>query len=184
MATAKQLAANRRNAAKSTGPRTRRGKDAARKNAYRHGLSISVTSLPASEPRVESLARKVAQQDQVALADARALAAAQLDLERVQRTKVALINRLYVFGALEAQYIFGSVADEVRYLKLMIYGKVSHFPQPPDPSLTMPPEGPERMAEAVLRSLAELKKLDRYERRALARHNRLIRAIIQAKTRC
>lgn len=38
MATRKQIAANRRNALKSTGPRTARGKAFARLNALRHGL--------------------------------------------------------------------------------------------------------------------------------------------------
>ena len=38
MATIKQIAANRRNALKSTGPRSERGKAFARLNALRHGL--------------------------------------------------------------------------------------------------------------------------------------------------
>lgn len=181
MATARQLAANRKNARKSTGPRTRAGKDTARKNAYRHGLSTSATSILAFEPQVEQLAKKIAKADQVDLADARALAAAELDLDRVQRVKAALINRLYVFGALDPQFIFGSLRQEVRYLKWILWGVVANFPEPPDPSITMPPEGPERMAEAVVRSFPELLKLDRYERRAIARRNRAIRVIIQEK---
>src|SRR5664279_3770431 len=39
MATEKQIAANRRNARKSTGPRTERGKERSRQNAFRHGLT-------------------------------------------------------------------------------------------------------------------------------------------------
>ena len=39
MATEKQIAANKRNAARSTGPRTTSGKDRARMNALRRGLS-------------------------------------------------------------------------------------------------------------------------------------------------
>jgi len=39
MTSAKQIAANRRNALHSTGPRTEKGKDRSRRNALRHGLT-------------------------------------------------------------------------------------------------------------------------------------------------
>lgn len=47
MATDKQIAANRRNAMKSTGPKTEHGKLRARQNAFRHGLTAEtvVTAL-------------------------------------------------------------------------------------------------------------------------------------------
>src|SRR5689334_24980060 len=39
MATENQIAANRRNARNSTGPKTEQGKRRSRRNAYRHGLT-------------------------------------------------------------------------------------------------------------------------------------------------
>jgi hypothetical protein len=49
MATEKQIAANRRNAARSTGPRTTLGKGRSRMNALRHGLSYVGRDLPTLE---------------------------------------------------------------------------------------------------------------------------------------
>jgi hypothetical protein len=47
MATQKQIAANRRNALKSTGPRTERGKSFTRLNSLRHGLRAQPGALSA-----------------------------------------------------------------------------------------------------------------------------------------
>jgi len=46
MSSEKKIAASRRNALKSTGPRTREGKAVSRLNALRHGLRASKTILP------------------------------------------------------------------------------------------------------------------------------------------
>jgi hypothetical protein len=50
MATAKQAAANRRNAAKSTGPRTKSGKARSRRNALKHGLSAEQVVMLGEDP--------------------------------------------------------------------------------------------------------------------------------------
>ncbi len=53
MATKRQIEANRRNARRSTGPRTEAGKDASKRNAARHGLSGAGAVLP--EEMVEAI---------------------------------------------------------------------------------------------------------------------------------
>jgi hypothetical protein len=181
MPTEKQLAANRRNARNSSGPRSSNGKARVGKKAYRHGLSINSSSGPAFEKQVERLALKFAKVDHIDLADARALAAAEFDLDRVARVKTALINRMHVFGAFDSQLLFSSTAREIGFLKLMLFGKMPGFPPLPDPSWSMPKEDPKRTLEAIRRALPELKKLERYEKRAFARRDLAIRAIVKNK---
>ncbi len=50
MATVQQIEANRRNALKSTGPRTPEGKEAVRLNALRNGLRARTVVLPGEDP--------------------------------------------------------------------------------------------------------------------------------------
>jgi len=52
--------ANRRNAKKSTGPRTGAGKSRVATNAHRHGLAVLIAALPELETRVTALARRIA----------------------------------------------------------------------------------------------------------------------------
>ena len=76
MATERQIAANRRNAGKSTGPRSGAAKKRASRNAYRHGLSLSLTSSAAIAKRLDALARKIAgnRKNEIILERARAAA--------------------------------------------------------------------------------------------------------------
>src|SRR5262245_52138256 len=73
----------------------RRGKTRASRNAYRHGLTLSITSTAEYAKHLETLVRKIAgdTKDAVKLERARAIAEADLELARVRRAKVALIER-------------------------------------------------------------------------------------------
>ena len=168
MASERQIAANRRNAAKSTGPRSRAGKMRARHNAYQHGLATSPISSAAVAKQVEKLARKIAgkTKDAIVLEHARDIAQATFDLARARRVRVALIERAAALGTLETPPLFNSVRE-----------KTPTLPERVDQSATMPSEDLERTAEAVRRALPELIKLDRYESRAAARRDKAIRNI-------
>ena len=52
MATAKQAAANRANAQRSTGPRSLEGKRRVAQNALKHGLTAEAATLPDEDPQV------------------------------------------------------------------------------------------------------------------------------------
>jgi hypothetical protein len=65
MASKKQIAANRANAKKSTGPRTAEGCARSSRNAYRHGLSLPMTLDSEAQMAVDALARAIAGKPQV-----------------------------------------------------------------------------------------------------------------------
>jgi hypothetical protein len=174
MASERQIAANQRNARKSTGPRSRAGRKRARRNAYRHGLGVSITSSAAFAEQLDKLARKIAgdTENAMLLERARAVAQAELELGRVRQAKVALIARAMAFGTLELPPRINKTRLIIRWLKA--YERYLPVPKPIDHSATMPSQEPDRSAEAMRRALPELLKLDRYERRASAMRDRAV----------
>ena len=119
MATERQIAANRLNAGKSTGPRSKAAKKRASRNAFRYGLSLSLTSSAAIAKRLDVLARKIAgnSKNEIILEHARAAAQAELDLARVRQVKVALIERVSALGSLDAPQV--SLAQQFRDIRLV-----------------------------------------------------------------
>jgi hypothetical protein len=172
VASERQIAANRRNARKSTGPRSGAGRKRASRNAYRHGLTLSITSTAAFVKQLDKLARKIAgnTDDAITLERAREIAQAELELARVRRAKVALIERASAFGELDPPQLTG--AQMIRLLNAFDRGR---FVQPLDASAAMPSHEPYRSAEAIRRVLPELRKLDRYEHRAAIRRDQAVR---------
>lgn len=86
---------NRRNAQASTGPRTLKGKARSRQNARKHGLSV-IDPNPEAEEDIERVAGLIAGEhgnDTVILESARAVAEAQLQLQRVLSLKTTLLRR-------------------------------------------------------------------------------------------
>jgi hypothetical protein len=176
MATERQIAANRRNAQKSTGPRSAAGKNRASRSAFRHGLSCRIGSNAAFAKDLDRLTGQIAgdSKDAAILQDARAAAEGELDLARAGQVKAALLQRASAFGPLSS----GAATRSEPELSRLFSGDAS-LPDPIDHSAAMPLQKPERLAEAVCRLLPELVRLDRYERRASARRDRAIRSLIK-----
>jgi hypothetical protein len=180
MASQRQIAANRRNARKSTGPRSQRGKKRASRNAYRHGLAAGVLSCENLAHVVDRLARKILgdTDSQIAFAHARSAAEAALDLARVRHIKVALIECVAALANIGPRPEVDPVEMAWRYLKAMgsPAGRM-RAPKRTEPPTTLPPPQPEASTEALRRALPSLMKLDRYERRAVSRRERALREI-------
>jgi hypothetical protein len=149
MASERQIAANRRNARNSTGPKTEAGKKRASRNALRHGLASQGSPAHFTEG-VERQARQVAREiagdlkDSIVLEFARMAAAAEFDLAQVRQVPAVLM----IFGSPEAA-----------------------------PGHVGPSGEPEQSADALRQVVSELHSIYRYERRAASRRDSAIRKI-------
>src|SRR3954453_8612384 len=179
MATERQIAANRANASKSTGPRSRAGRKRAAGNATVHGLTANLLSSATLAEQVEKLAREIAgsTDDAILLQYARDAAYAEIDLARVRRIKGALIQRVSAVGTLDGP-LFENVRGVRKILDMLARGEL---PERIYPLATMPSGELERTAEALRRVLPELTKLARYESRAAARRDKALRAITRRR---
>jgi hypothetical protein len=94
MRSGERVLTNRRNARRSTGPKTSKGKSTVARNALRHGLAIPVNIDSTLADAVERLARVIAGKDigPIRLDGARRIAEAQIDLLRVRRARLALLK--------------------------------------------------------------------------------------------
>ncbi len=90
MASEKRIAANRRNAMRSTGPKTTAGKSRSRLNAVKHGLSASLPVIVENEATSE-LARLLSKEAGGASGSAAArLAWAETVIERCRQVRASL----------------------------------------------------------------------------------------------
>jgi hypothetical protein len=92
----RQIAANRNNAKKSTGPRSQAGREASRRNARRHGLAIAIRTDPAFQDDIEKLAKALSLSRGMQNVDERAreAAGAELDLLRIRKIRAFLFETL------------------------------------------------------------------------------------------
>ena len=110
MTSDQQIAANRNNAKRSTGPRSKAGREMSRRNALRHGLAISAGNAPAMHDDIEKLARVLSHSDGAkgVCENARVAAEAHLDLLRIRNLRACLFERHY--------FVVGPAPDNLRKL--------------------------------------------------------------------
>ena len=164
-----KLRANRTNAKRSTGPRTREGKARAGQNAWRHGLSLAAAADPQLQPLVGALASRLSGRaaDAALCATAETVAEAQMDLQRIRRWREELLGRLEALeggdrreqgaGAPAAASAprrgwLGNLRDRRKKVQAGSAGTFSDV-------------------------LSELERLERYERRAFSRRKRAMRIL-------
>jgi hypothetical protein len=92
----RKITANRNNAKKSTGPHSVAGREAARRNARRHGLAVAVGGDPAFREDIELLAKILALSIgmQEASGVTRDIAEAHIDLLRIRKIRTRLLEAL------------------------------------------------------------------------------------------
>ena len=166
MASERQIAANRRNARRSTGPKTRVGKRRSSGNALAHGLSSIV---PGGSADVEALARSLVghDADPHILELARNVVRTHLNLIRLREVRSDMFERVYEFGVLERSPSRRSAA-EINYLMRRLHLRQVCLPERADSGGRMPYAEKERIAETMRRLLPELRRFDRYESRAFS----------------
>jgi hypothetical protein len=110
-------AANRRNARRSTGPRTASGKRSVAVNALRHGLSISVFADQVLAKEIAELAERLVSgaTDPRMRELAMEVAAAQVDVERVRHARHAVFARR-TMGASGTEPRSGELCDGIHEL--------------------------------------------------------------------
>jgi hypothetical protein len=93
---ARKLDANRKNALRSSGPNSLKGKLRSRDNARKHGLAAKIGSTELERRRVEYLASKIAagSNDIWVVDRARYVAECQVHLERVKAASAQALKRL------------------------------------------------------------------------------------------
>jgi hypothetical protein len=177
----RKIRANRANARASTGPKTARGRARAAGNAFRHGLSLPVSSDPFLSEEVEALARELAEPEANARIKelARRVAEAQIDLRRVRVARHRLLS-----DALNDPY-YDSRANSRAKLRIMCRILGSNASESSIAALTKfltsTPQGPEKFAIVLAEQAKLLLAMDRYERLAMFRLKIAIQAFDEAR---
>jgi hypothetical protein len=97
MTSDRKAASNRKNAQKSTGPRSEVGRWHSRRNALRHGLAVAIGTDPSFSKDIKALATILASGSsrQTVGEFARQAAEAEIDLLRIRKLKASRLNAVH-----------------------------------------------------------------------------------------
>jgi hypothetical protein len=171
--------ANRANSRLSTGPRTRSGKARSSQNARRQGLSVPVSRDPAFALEIDDLVRELTRNMEDRKFDEllSRFAEVQIELIRIRRARNRVIAAAFADSSYEPRRAFAERA------KLSLDLKRGSIPF--EANAVIRALYPESLGEFKYVSiLADFSKrlaaFERYERRALSRRRRAIRALDSA----
>src|SRR5437773_10463946 len=91
----KKISSNRKNAQKSSGPKSAAGKSRAAQNALRHGLAIPVSNIAALRSDIKTLALAIARAStgkEIITELCQQAAEAQLEILRIRRARAAILS--------------------------------------------------------------------------------------------
>jgi hypothetical protein len=157
MNSSRRLSANRKNARASTGPKTAAGKARACGNARRHNLARPIWVDPAAIADKEALLRRVVSTAKSPELFGLAVRIAETDAEllRVRRVRHQIIEQHFL-------------SEDPRNTTETAASLCAEDASTPDR------HGTKDVALRLADRASQLERLDRYERRALSRRNRLI----------
>ena len=184
MTSEKQRRANQANAKASRGPKTKAGKARSARNALRHGLSIPISKEPSLSIQAEEIALKLAgpDPDETLLDRARAVAEAQVDLNRVRARRNALVAQLLADPEYQPLSAYKRQVRKMRTIDRVhrILGRSFDLDDIKPLIELKPLKDNEKFATIVEDRTRELAALDRYERRAISKRKSAIRAFDSA----
>ena len=182
-----RVRANRENAKRSTGPKTKEGKERAARNAFKHGLSIPATELEEYSQEIQIFAQQLTEHSSSEEVKSVAFicAQAQVEINRVRHLRQAL----YADPEAREKRLRRRVLDQRLRVKLrmldkiwtinektgdiIINGSLVSLYLPLILSIKFDPE-PQSLEQGIRQLAPKLAKLDRYERRAFSQRRKAI----------
>ncbi len=173
MTSDRKIMTNRRNAARSTGPKSSSGKARSSRNALRHGLATRIAHVPGKSKDIERLAFALAgTSDPDLFCYAQAAAEAELEILRVREARIVSLNQITDrISELQAEKFTREISDSQAHS----FPKIAR-------RLNMAYEFLSAHSAAEFTKIASnLAAFDRYEYRASLRRKRALRDLDAAR---